>query len=200
MGMTHITVGIASATLITQPSTVGECVVAIVGGSAGGIICDIEVHSNRYIRDALYARIAVAAIALVSLLADVFMHGPMSTYVTETNETILLIGAALVVGVSLFGRFQPHRTFTHSLLALTLLTMGVTLACRPLGVPFAIGFLSHVLLDLLNKKRVKLFYPSQFGNICFGLCYANGIANKVFLGLGLLGSVVGIGYSLSNLA
>jgi inner membrane protein len=198
--MTHITAGIASATLVTQPSTVGECVVAIVGGSAGGIICDIEVHSNRYIRDALYARIAVAAIALVSLLADVLMHGPMSTYVTETNETILLSGAALVVGVSLFGRFQPHRTFTHSLLALLLLSMGVAMVCLPLTAAFAVGFLSHVVLDLLNKKRVQLFYPSKVGNVCLSLCYANGIANKFFLGLGILGSVIGVGYSISNLA
>lgn len=200
MGKTHISMGIASAVLITQPSTVGGCIVAIVGGSAGGIICDIEVHSNRYMRDALHARIIVAAVAAVSLLADALMRGPITSYIKQTDVTILLVGAAVVVGVSIFGRFQAHRTFTHSLLALLLLTAGVAMVCLPLTVAFAIGFLSHVLLDLLNKKRVQLLYPSKVGNLCLGLCYANRIVNKAFLVLGVLGSVAGLGYSVSNLA
>lgn len=200
MGKTHITMGIASAVLITQPSTIGGCILAIVGGSTGGIMCDIEVHSNRYCRDALHARIIVVAIATVALLVDAFTRGPITSYITQTNVTILLVGAAVVVGVSLFGRFQAHRTFTHSLLALLLLSIGVAMACLPLTLAFAIGFLSHVLLDLLNKKRVQLLYPSKVGNVCLGLCYANRIANKAFLVLGVLGSAVGLGYSMSNLA
>jgi len=52
------------------------------------------------------------------------------------------------------------------------------MACLPLTIAFAIGFLSHVFLDLLNKKRVQLLYPSMVGNVCLGLCYANRIANR----------------------
>lgn len=196
MGKTHITVGIASAVLLTQPTTLGGCLVAIIGGSTGGIICDIEVHSNRYCRDALYARYMVAGLVAAALLADSVIRGPATDYFRHSNPTVVLMGAGLLAGVSFFGRLQKHRTFTHSLLALVLLTIGVGMLCLPLAPPFAIGFVSHVALDLMNKKPVQLLYPSKAGNVCLRWCYADGIANKVFLALGTLGIAFALGYAL----
>lgn len=61
MAKTHIAVGVASAMLITQPKTKTEFVVAVVGGSVGGVMSDIDVkidRSNKFAQkaslDALY--------------------------------------------------------------------------------------------------------------------------------------------------
>lgn len=200
MGKTHISVGVAAAVVLTQPSSLGGCIAAIIGGSTGGLICDIEVRSNRYHRDALHARIILAALVVVALLADALMRGPVTSYVLQSNVTLLLAGAVLLAGASIFGRFQPHRTFTHSLLGLVLFSIGVALLCLPLTFAFAVGFLSHVLLDLLNKKPIQLLYPSKAGKVCLGVCYANGKANQVFLVLGVLGSAVGLGYAILHMS
>ncbi|MCC8103522.1 MAG: metal-dependent hydrolase [Clostridiales bacterium] len=47
------------------------------------------------------------------------------------------------------------------------------------------GCLSHLLLDCLNKKPVRLLYPIKTG-FCMRLCYADGAANKVLLWVGVL--------------
>ena len=62
-----------------------------------------------------------------------------------------------------------------------------------MALPFAIGFLSHIGLDLLNKKPVQVFFPVKSRRMCLGWCYANRLANKFLLALGVLGAVVGLG-------
>ena len=46
-------------------------------------------------------------------------------------------------------------------------------------MPFAIAFASHVLLDMMNKKSVRLFYPAKKG-FCLKWFYADRLANKFF--------------------
>ena len=48
------------------------------------------------------------------------------------------------------------------------------------------GYISHIIIDLLNKKNVQVFFPIGKG-FCFGLCYANKLGNKVLMygGLGI---------------
>lgn len=66
----------------------------------------------------------------------------------------------------------------HSFTALVILTIIVDFIFHDATLPFAIGMLSHILLDLLNMKKVQLFYPlkNKFG---LKLCSANGTVNTV---------------------
>ncbi|MCY1024749.1 metal-dependent hydrolase [Mammaliicoccus sciuri] len=54
-----------------------------------------------------------------------------------------------------------HRTFTHSLLFLFLIFWGLRSisAPEPYLVSFILGMLSHIILDMLTPRGVKLFYP-----------------------------------------
>ena len=54
MSKTHIAVGIAASLVVMQPSTIADCLAAVVGGAIGGDLPDIDVRSNSYCRDALY--------------------------------------------------------------------------------------------------------------------------------------------------
>ena len=58
----------------------------------------------------------------------------------------------------------------------------------PLVIPFLIGYISHILLYIMNKKPVMVLFPSEKG-ICLNWFYAGKIANKVFLVLGCVGLV-----------
>lgn len=62
----------------------------------------------------------------------------------------------------------------------------------PLLVPyFAVAMASHIAIDTLNHKRVKLFYPLP-GGIRLGLCSANGIVNDWLFKIGSLVVVIEI--------
>ena len=68
MSRTHISFGVATSLLATQPKTVSGCFVAVLGGSIGGIISDIDTRSNKYCRDALYGRLIVVGIIVICRL------------------------------------------------------------------------------------------------------------------------------------
>ncbi|OKX85541.1 metal-dependent hydrolase [Corynebacterium glutamicum] len=189
MGKTHVSVGVATALLVTQPVTLGGFSVAVIGGAIGGIISDMEVRSNPKFRDALHARFIALGLTVVFLLVDVITQGLIITSFLENSSLRLITGSAILIALVIFGRSTSHRTFTHSLLGLISLSAGVWLLCPPLTTAFVAGFISHVLLDLLNKQPIQIFYPIKKGKFCLKLFYANGAMNTVFLILGIVGSL-----------
>ena len=89
----------------------------------------------------------------------------------------------------IIGFLSEHRTFTHSFLALVLYTFTTWLIYKPIALAVSVAYLSHILLDILNKRKVLILYPSKFG-VCLKMCYANKTANKVFMYVGFGASVV----------
>ena len=51
---------------------------------------------------------------------------------------------------------------------------------------FAVGFLSHLAIDVFNKKKVRLLYPLKSG-VAFEVFHAHGLANRILF---ILGSIV----------
>ncbi|MDE6729178.1 MAG: metal-dependent hydrolase, partial [Oscillospiraceae bacterium] len=70
------------------------------------------------------------------------------------------------------------RSFMHSLLALATLDVSLALIYQPFVQYFTVGFLSHLAIDLLNKKKLKLLYPKKDG-FSFRLCSSSGIVNRI---------------------
>lgn len=67
-----------------------------------------------------------------------------------------------------FGSRFRHRSFTHSLIFISLLAYGfnflikstdsnIVFICVSCG--FLVGYLSHLVLDLLTKEGIEIFYP-----------------------------------------
>lgn len=187
MGNTHISIGIAAALAVTAPATPGECLPAILGGALGGMLSDIDIRSGKRLRDVSQTRMLAVGIAVVCLFLDSLFGGKLWSAMTANEHAGT--GALLLGLLCLFGSVQEHRGFTHSLLALVLFTGCVSLVCPPLLLPFGAGFASHLALDSLNKKPIRLFYPLKTG-LCLKLCYADGRINALLLRLGLILSVL----------
>lgn len=196
MGKTHMVVGMASAIALTAPDSVGGFIAAVVGGAVGSCISDIDVNVSKHGKDALYTRLIATGLVPIALLIDLIFDGGIINYMIDCSTANKVIGILLFVVMCVIGAMQGHRGFTHSLLAFALFSIAVGLFCLPLLVPFAIGFATHLILDLLNKKPMKLFYPIEKG-VCFKLCYANKIVDKVLFVLGSVATVVFLVLSLS---
>lgn len=185
MGKTHISVGIAAALIASQATGADGVAIAVAGGAAGGILPDFDLQSSPKLREPPHTQVIVLALVVASLIVDVVNRGPMMTAVLGSSQSSLVTGAALFIGALFFGMRTAHRTFTHSILGTLVMGAAVSLICPPLTVAFVAGFVSHIALDLLNKKSIQLFYPLKAGKFALRWFYADGIANRVLFFVGI---------------
>ena len=204
MSKTHITVGIAASLAIMNPSTVGELLPAIIGGSVGGILCDIECKSRKGMRDALTGRMIAFSIVLIALCLG-FLTGygiftGTAGLIQDKGWFRFCFGAFDFLAACILGRLSRHRTFTHSFLFIALIALGLHCAVPSLCFPTVIGMLSHLILDSLNKKPVPWLYPFFQPGFCLGLCRAQGLLNRILMWSGLVASILLVGMRMQLLS
>lgn len=105
-----------------------------------------------------------------------------------TNDSPLLRGLAGVtsfLALCSFGKEQPHRSFMHSFLGVLLLSASMYLVLPTGTLYFAVSMLSHMVLDTLNYKKVRFFYPHKKG-LSFNLCPAKGHWNDWIFNVALV--------------
>jgi len=194
MGKTHIFCGIAAALAISRPDSPEGCITAIIGGAAGGIISDMDMRDTRS-KDTIYSRLIAAGIIAAALLTDLAAGIGVIDRIKAAFDRDSVIGAGIFIALCIFGILQPHRKFTHSIVALCLYSSAVGMMHLPLCIPFAAGFASHIALDFLNKKPIMIFWPIKAG-ICLSLCYSNKFADKLLLFCGVALSLLFTGGAL----
>lgn len=192
LGKTHMVVGIATTLAITKPETITEIVLATGVGAVGALISDIDVGTSESHREA--DRITLLTIGIVALALGLDYWGNLDIIdriLQDKSLFRIILGLALFIGTCAFGKEQPHRSFMHSFLALFILEIAIAFIYPKIMPYFAIGFLTHLITDGLNRKKVKLFYPLR-GGVSLGLFHAHGLANTVLFAVGSVVSVVEI--------
>ena len=180
--------GLAAALAVVQPTTPGACVAALVGGALGSLVPDIDVRRSARRREVMRTSlVALVAVALV-LAYDYRTQAGLCMQVVEGVGWRLVAGVLTFCGLVAFGATTRHRTFTHSLVALCAWSAALRQICEPLVLPFAVAMASHLILDVLNKKGVRLLWPLRC-DVCLGLCRSNGVADAV---VGALGAAVAV--------
>ena len=179
MGKTHVTVGLATALTILQPQSIGECMIALISGSLGGITADNDTLQRSHAKKG--HSMAMKTI-FSALLIDLLFNLGICRSVYETPTTAIIGFIAFLI-LWIIGYRSDHRTFTHSFMALILYSLSIGMIHKPLALGFAAAYLSHLILDITNRKKVPLFYPLDRG-FCLKLCYANKTADKVIRWIG----------------
>lgn len=181
----------AAAFSIMRPETVAEALPVITGGALGCLICDIDCENSRERNDSSHWRVVMGFVAVAALIEDHLLDAGMWKSLGENGSYLWCLGLVGFVLTLAFASISSHRGFSHSLLALALETASVWLIIPQAAVPFAIAFASHIALDLMNKKRVRLFYPAKKG-FCFSWFYADRLANKVVAAAGSAWLIVAV--------
>ncbi|MBR6089563.1 MAG: metal-dependent hydrolase [Anaerolineaceae bacterium] len=184
MSKTHLAVGLA-ASLAAAPATSEGLCYALMGGAIGSLVCDIDRSSERPTRDIKQGW----AIAFTVFFAA-FMHGSYVEWQQFRAERLfsnplMILRLGLLVVLLLFAVNGEHRGFSHSLLMCAGTSVLIYFISRQTCLFYIIGFLSHLILDVMNRKPVKVFYPAK--GICLGWFYADGLMNKVLLLAGTAG-------------
>ena len=188
LGRTHFAVGVAAGLLLIPPKTFPALAAGIGLSALGGVLPDIDSGTSEAHKDADKIMAVSILAAGGAFVAEAFFHVGLFGKILQNGAIARAVIAALVfLLVCAFGKEQPHRSFMHSILALLILTACIAQIFPDAAAYFAVGFASHLAIDLLNRKREKLFYPIRRG-ICFFLCSSRGLVNRLLLALGILAS------------
>lgn len=188
-GKTHWAVGTAAALCLTRPETFRELVLCVGAASVGAVICDIDVTTSDS-REALnrITLLTAAVVVLTGMAEIVWDLGIVRNFDRQSSVFRLLTGFGAFLLVCTFGKNQPHRSFMHSFAGAAALG-GILMLIYPAVTPyFLTAMLSHMAIDLLNFRRVRLLYPLRKG-VCFRVCSSDGMVDRILF---LAGSVVGV--------
>ena len=184
LGKTHFCIGIGASLAVLQPQTMPALVAGVGAAAVGSVISDIDSDTSHARRGANYVITACAvATALVIIAESLFHVGIYERILRNSSFTRVLVGFAAFVLICAVGKEQPHRTFTHSFVAPVMLTACVGTIYPDAAPYFAVAFLTHLGLDLLNYKQVKLLWPMKKG-YCLGVCSASGLVNQILMTVG----------------
>lgn len=161
-GKTHLVVGtaLASGLLLLNHNTNNSDIIttSIVLSALGAILPDIDT-GHSIMRKVFYGTI----IAIGIMIALSFYSNISLKSLINWDEVTLpiIIGIFSFIGLLIYGYFSSHRTFTHTLLALILFSLSIYMICNNLAYTmyFAVGMLSHQLLDMLNKQEIYWLNP-----------------------------------------
>ena len=202
LGETHFLLGMASALIITHPPTIPGIIATMTGGAIGGWIVDIDIKNREKNDDEkpvnVYDIVRTIARILALITIDFFVGEGMCHYIIS-NWNVRVWGAFLgFLVLLLIGFNTKHRTFTHSFLALILYSGLAYLFCRPAAVPFLIGYASHIVSDLFNKKGVQILFPLKWKPRFNLLKSADPKVNRIVSWISLVIEVILIGFLLSK--
>lgn len=147
-------IGTAAALAVLQPQTVPALVAGAGAAAIGGLISDIDVGTSQAHRDADKIITATVAVAVLTILAEYKLNLGIYRRLTSDSSVLrLLTGTAAFLLICAYGKQQPHRSFMHSFAALALLTACVDIIYPDASAYFAVGFLSHLVLDFSTGNR-----------------------------------------------
>lgn len=144
-GRTHIIIGTTLAYMACAKSNINFDIATAVYAIVGSLLPDIdEKHSkiNQYIPTPLGK--LIYGIAGVAMAYHIYQTGNI-TYVLPSVLLILIY-------------FSGHRGFTHSITACILFSM-TFIGDRNILIPFATGYIAHLIFDMVNTKGIPLIYP-----------------------------------------
>lgn len=178
---THIAAGVSAALLFTHPQGLLPAIGVMLSAVCGSVISDIDADWS-WARKQADVLICAAAAGLEAAVLVATVSGQIASVVDAVGAAGCigkLAAWVLAVILCLFGMRQEHRGFIHSITAGAALTACVYAALsRQQACAFLAGFLSHIVLDLMNHKDLKLFWPAKKG-ICLHLCVSDGAANRL---------------------
>lgn len=184
LGKTHMVIGTATALAMTQPHDMKSLVLCLGGSALGALISDIDVGTSESHRDAdVIVFLSFATIVAMGVVNFVFRLGLFEQLMRNNSAARIIGGMIGFVIICAFGKEQPHRSFMHSFCALILLSICVCLIFPDILYYFILGFLSHLAIDIFNRRGVQLLYPLPMG-FSLGLFHAHGLANTIFFYLG----------------
>ena len=163
---THIAAGIAVYCLTTKYEPLISQLLYLPFPIIGALVPDIDLESNSKKRGLKNSSVMIGIVVVYAIINLITKH--------SVNIIKPIIGIYLFIVLTAIGIKSSHRTFTHSLAGLFMFSISIYLISETGGIYFFMAYLSHIVLDIFNCKKVNLVWPLQ-GGIYIGLCKTGGM-------------------------
>ena len=177
---THVACGNLISLILIQPTTVSGLLVTLSSSTLGSLLPDVDLKDST--TDKLFDRLMTSLITIVimGVLIKYFFNINLYKIIKSYNNIFnYAITICLFIIMSYLGSKTPHRSFTHSILGLFIYTAILSYSFKDnIVTPYFISHLSHIILDIFNKKGITLFYPFKF-RFSLKLCDSDGTINKL---------------------
>lgn len=168
LSKTHLTVGMATALALSTINTPAECAVALAGGAIGGVLADVDILKNDYKSDALIGELLAVGITVIVVGIDYILNWGICRYIIGSQITSIVGFISLAV-LWIVGFSKEHRSFTHSIFAMVIYSGSIALVYPQMGTACLLGYQSHLLLDIMNKKRYNCFFRKKVEFVLAGV-------------------------------
>lgn len=176
---THVACANMLAIGLIRPDNISSLIITCGFASLGGLLPDVDLKDST--TDKLFDRLMTSLITIIAMnfFLKYFLDIDIYERIKELNIVFnYVISLFIFIIMGYLGSKFSHRSFTHSFLGCFVYTLILSYGFdNNVLIPFLCGFLSHIFLDLFNKKGLTLFYPCK-SRICFNLCESNGKTNK----------------------
>lgn len=187
-GKTHMSVGVGAATVLLPTNDIKT----IMGGTAlaliGSLLVDIDTEKSEGSVMLKEAAAGVVILVVLGLILNDRYKINILNYILGNKKLDDMIPALGILLIALvIGKVSSHRSFMHSIVGVIAFTVPAYMILgETLCKWFFVGYVSHIAIDLFNKKGVRLLYPLKSG-VCLDMCKADGKADKalffVFIGV-----------------
>lgn len=193
-GKTHNMVGIACALSVAGIINGGDVSIPVVAtsfvaGGFGALAPDFDVKESVG-RSVLkrFIKIGMILLLLYRLLNNYVCGVPLPMPISNTK---VIISWSILAAIYFIGMHTKHRTFMHSLMVCIVSALCIYILLPNFALYYFIGYISHLLLDLLNKKPEQLLWPLPQGNVCLKLCASDGVVDALlFMGANIASVVL----------
>lgn len=188
---THLAAGYAAVLYTFSPDTLTELILSTGTAAIGSVISDVDA-SESHSRNNLAKVSSVTFLSIAGVLAADHFAGTdiASRFSSSASLVRLFTGFLIFLGVCIFGAHLPHRSFMHSIAGTAAVTVSFSLILPSAAPYMAVSMLSHIIIDMLNKKKVQLFFPLPKPRIGFGICSADGRINNLLFYLFSVSAVI----------
>ena len=195
---THIACGACLTMLMTRPDNIKYLTLGLAGGVIGSIIPDIDSKNSE--TNQLFDKVSIITILtiVICFLLEYFFNIGLDKLIFKKNNIEeIIITSILFFVMCIIGSRTNHRSLTHSILGIIIFSFIVNISLPKIFVQtFIIGYISHIMLDLLNHKGLKIFFPFK-KRLCLDLCDSDGIVNNIIFYLSVIFLfVIMINYSI----
>ena len=149
-GQTHAALGAATALVVIRPTEPTALIATAAVGAFAGILPDIDTGGKVA---PIIHKITAAFICIVCFFVGqaALTGSTVIESIDGSGIAVNLLGLAILIGFSIFGGTQPHRGFTHSVLALLIASFSAYLIFKNLALAFCIGYASHLLTQKMQN-------------------------------------------------
>lgn len=186
-GKTHAVVGASCALLVANTKNIDLLTMGVAVATIGALMPDVDVRTSKIAKATFKLFVGmILGITTIIVLKTQGYSDLLPNIQLPTNFTNGATGVAILICILAFGYSSPHRGPTHSLLVCLLATFGMWLFMPEMAPFMFVGYASHLVLDVINYKGIKLLYPLP-NEISLDLCKSDGAVNS---GLFIVGTFI----------